>query len=178
AVVVPAKAGPFDLGNVVVRQSIQIDPEDAHVTATSDPFPTILQGIPLRLRRVDVSLDRPGFMLNPTSCDPMQISGLVSSVAGTKAPVAARFQAGACQALPFSPKLNISLGGGKSQTTPGKHPSLVATLTQPEGQGNIRQVKAALPLSLALDPNNSQHVCDHDQAAAVHGGAVPCPAGT
>jgi hypothetical protein len=178
AVVVPAIAGPFDLGTVVVRQSLSIDPSDAHATATSDPFPTMLDGIPLRIRRVDVNLDRPGFMVNPTSCDPMAITGSVNSVGGLTAPVSSRFQVGGCSDLGFSPKLAIGLSGRKSQMTPGKHPSLTATLTQPVGQANIKRVKVALPLSLALDPHNSRHVCDHDAAAAVHGGPVPCPAST
>jgi hypothetical protein len=178
AVAVPAVAGPFDLGMVVVRQALNIDPTDAHATAVSDPFPTILQGIPLRIRRVDVKLDRPGFMLNPTSCDPMAITASLTSTGGLTAPVSSRFQVGGCSDLPFAPKLKIGLSGGRSQMTPGKHPSLTATYTQAAGQANTRGVKVALPLSLALDPNNSQHVCDHDAAAAVHGGDVPCPAST
>ena len=67
--IVPAVAGPLDLGVVVIRQSLNIDPTDAHVTVTSQPFPTILDGVPLRLRRVDVDLNRADFTVNPTSCD-------------------------------------------------------------------------------------------------------------
>ena len=72
--IVPALAGPFDLGVVVIRQALYIDPTDAHVTDVSDPFPTIRDGIPLRIQRVNVNLDRPNFTLNPTSCETKTIT--------------------------------------------------------------------------------------------------------
>ena len=177
AVVVPAVAGPYDLGTVVVRQALYVDPTTAQVTAVSDPFPTILQGIPLRIRRVDVNLNRPDFTLNPTSCNPMSIGALMSSTGGLGVGFTPRFQVGGCQALPFSPKLNMSLTG-RGRTRSGDHPDLIATLTQRSGQANLHNAKVALPLSLALDPNNSQHVCNYDVAQAVHGGAVGCPKST
>jgi hypothetical protein len=177
AVVVPAVAGPLDLGTVVVRQALYVDPTTAQVTAVSDPFPTILEGIPLRIRRIDVTLDRPDFTLNPTSCNPMSVTATATSTHGTTTPVSSRFQVGGCAALPFSPKLKISLTG-KGKTHSGQHPTLTAILTQSSGQANIASAKVALPLSLALDPNNSQHVCSYDVAQAVHGGAVGCPAST
>ncbi|MGH2929187.1 MAG: hypothetical protein ACRDL8_13370, partial [Solirubrobacteraceae bacterium] len=177
AVVVPAIAGPFNLGTVVVRQALFVDPTTAQVTVRSDPFPTILDGIPLRLQRVDVDMDRADFTINPTSCDPMSVTGTLTSTGGLSHAVSSRFQVGGCQALGFSPKLRMSLTG-KGRTRSGDHPNLVSTLTQPGGQANIRDVRVALPLSLALDPNNSQHVCDYATAAAVHGGAVGCPAST
>jgi len=177
AVVVPAVAGPLDLGTVVVRQALYIDPTTAQVTDVSDPFPTILDGIPLRIRRIDVNLNRPDFTVNPTSCDPMAITGSLASTGGLSEPVSSRFQVGGCAALAFSPKLKMSLTG-KGKTKSGDHPALVSTLTQPFGQANIHTVKVTLPLSMALDPNNSQHVCNYDVALAVHGGAVGCPAST
>jgi hypothetical protein len=177
AVVVPAVAGPYNLGTVVVRQALYVDPTTAQVTAVSDPFPTQLDGILLRIRRVDVSMDRPGFVVNPTSCDPMAITGDLTSTGGMTAPVSSRLQVGGCQGLGFSPKLAFRLTGG-GQTHSGNHPTLTATLTQGAGQANIRNAKVALPLSLALDINNSQHVCSYDTAQAVHGGAVGCPAST
>jgi hypothetical protein len=192
---VPAQAGPFDLGTVAVRAALFVDPTDAHVTVKSDPLPQIIQGIPLSYRDIRVTVDRPGFIQAPTSCDPMQIAADVtgaplggpvsvdgqgvgfSTAAGTVAHLTDRFQVGGCSDLKFAPKLKLKLTG-KRQTTDGKHPALVTTLSQGAGQANIRSANVALPLSLALDPNNSQHVCDHDQAAAVHGGRVPCPAST
>jgi hypothetical protein len=177
AVEAPAIAGPFNLGTVVVRQALFVDPTDAHVTAASDPFPTILAGIPLQIRTVSVTLDRPSFTVNPTSCDPLAITGTLLSTGGLSAPVSSRFQVGGCQGLAFSPKLSISLIG-RGRTRSSDHPTLTATLTQGGGQANIRSARVALPLSLALDTNNSQHVCNYDTALAVRGGAVPCPAST
>ncbi|MFI4971725.1 MAG: hypothetical protein ACHP7H_03515, partial [Hyphomicrobiales bacterium] len=101
AVIVPALAGPFDLGTVVIRQALYIDPNDAHATVVSDPFPTILQGIPLRIKSVNVTLDRPSFTFNPTSCEPKTINAAVTSIGGAHAPVSSRFQAAGCQSLPF-----------------------------------------------------------------------------
>lgn len=176
-VVVPAVAGPLDLGTVVVRQTLNIDPTDAHVTVVSDPFPTILQGIPLRLRRVDVLLNRSHFTVAPTSCSASQVTGTLTSALGTAAHMASRFQVGGCQSLGFGPKLKLSLTG-KGKTKSGNHPTLLANLTTKSGQANIGSAKVTLPLSLALDPNNSKVVCPFATAQAVHGGAVGCKANT
>jgi hypothetical protein len=175
--IVPAVAGPLDLGVVVVRQSLNIDPTDAHVTVTSQPLPTILDGVPLRLRRVDVDLNRSGFTVNPTSCARMSISAALRSAGGVTANDSTRFQAAGCSSLAFSPKLKLSLTG-KGKTRSGDHPTLTANLTQKAGQANIKSAKVTLPLSLALDPNNSKHVCAFATAQAVHGGAVGCPTST
>lgn len=178
AVEVPAIAGPYNLGTVVVRQALHIDPTTAQVTAVSDQFPTQLDGIPLRIRRVDVNLSRPDFMVNPTSCDPMQITGTLTSTGGMTATVANRFQVGGCAALPFSPKLRMSLTG-KGKTRSGDHPTLISTLTaRSANEANAKSIRVALPLSLALDPNNSSNVCPFATAQAVHGGAVGCPSST
>jgi len=177
AVVVPAVAGPFNLGTVVVRQQLQIDPTTAQATVVSDPFPSIIDGIPLDIQKVDVNLNRPDFTVNPTSCDPMAVNGTLTSTTGTTANVTSRFQVGGCSKLGFTPKLKLALSG-KGQTRSGDHPALTATLTDPKGQANIRSAKVTLPLSLALDPGNSKHVCRYATAKAVHGGAVGCGAST
>lgn len=177
ATVVQAIAGPYNLGTVIVRQSLRLDPSTLQVTAVSDPFPTILDGVPLRIKTINLTLNRPNFIVNPTSCRAMQIGGTVTSTTGTAAPVSSPFQAAGCQGLAFQPSLGIKLTG-KGQTTSGKHPALVATLKQAAGQANLSTAKVTLPLSLALDPNNSKHVCAYQVAQSVHGGAVGCPAST
>ena len=158
-VVVPAKAGPFDLGEVVVRQKIYVDPIDAHVTVVSDPIPTIVKGVPVRLQRLDVSVDKAGFMVNPTSCDPKTITGALNAVGGAMAALSVRFQVGDCASLDLKPSLSLSLSG-KGQTVDGKHPAISATLTQPAGQANLKKVRVALPLSLALDTDNANGLCE------------------
>jgi len=105
---VPAQAGPFDLGTVVVRAALLVDRNDAHVTAKSDPLPQILQGVPVAYRKINVLIDRPGFMRNPTSCDSATIGARVTSSTGTVADLSNRFQAGDCGALPFKPALTAT----------------------------------------------------------------------
>jgi hypothetical protein len=155
SIVVPAQAGPFDLGVVVVRAALYIDTLDAHVTVKTDPLPTMLKGVPLDIQRIVQSIGRPGFMVSPTNCDPMAVSADVQSTAGATARVASRFQVGECGSLPLAPKLAMTLSG-KGQTTDGKHPAVSATLTQTDGQANLKKVRVALPLSLALDPDNAE----------------------
>ncbi|MET0600855.1 MAG: hypothetical protein ABW167_02595 [Baekduia sp.] len=150
-----AKAGPFDLGEVVVRQAIFVDPIDAHVTVVSDPLPTIVKGVPLRIRSIDVDVDRPGVTINPTSCAPKAIDGSLHAMTGATAAVSARYQVGDCSLLDVKPKLGLTLSG-KGQTTDGKHPAVTAVLTQPAGGANLKRVRVALPLSLALDPDNAE----------------------
>jgi hypothetical protein len=155
SIVVPAQAGPFDLGTVVVRSALFVDPIDGHVTALTDPMPTILDGIPLRVREIRLLLDRAGFMLNPTSCAEKQITADIRSTAGTSVGRTARYQVGECAALALKPSLGLTLSG-KGQTKDGGHPAITAALTQPAGQANLKKVRVALPLSLALDPDNSR----------------------
>jgi len=194
-IMVPAQAGPFDLGTVTVRAAIYVDPTTAQVTVKSDPLPQILDGVPLQYRTINVTIDRPGFIQTPTSCDPMQIAADITGAplggpvsvnaqgAGfatapdATANLSNRFQVGGCSSLGFTPKLKIALTG-KGKTKSGDHPTLTATLTDPAGQANIQSAKVALPLSIALDPNNSQHVCATATADAVQGGAVGCPDNT
>ncbi len=173
ATVVPAIAGPYNLGTVVVRQALDINPNDAHVTAVSDPFPTILDGVPLRIKTVNLDLNRPDFIINPTSCQPFRISAAIVAVGGSSSSVASPFQVGSCAELPFNPKLGIALSG-KGQTKTGRHPTLTATLTAPSsGQANLKTAQVTLPLSLALDPRNTQVVCSVADAAA-----IACPSNT
>jgi hypothetical protein len=159
AVAIHAAAGPFDLGTVVVRQALHVDPNNAHVTVKSDPLPTIRDGVPFRVRRVHVTTDRPGFMRSPTSCEAKTIAASVSSAGGQTASLSTPLQAGGCSKLRFKPKLKLALTGRK-QTKTGKHPGLKATATQRSGEAGIQKVEVRLPKSLALDPSNAQALCE------------------
>ena len=103
SIVVPAQAGIFDLGTVVVRAAVFVDPTDAHLRVVSDPVPQILEGIPLRLRQIALSIDRPGFMTSPTNCDAKQVTASVGGASGAGASLASHFQMAGCTALPFTP---------------------------------------------------------------------------
>ncbi len=170
AVVVPALAGPFDLGNVVVRVALQVDPESAQITASSDPIPALLHGIPLNVRSLSIALDRPQFILNPTSCDPTAFGGSASSLQGTTVPLSQRFQVGGCNALAFAPKLSLKL---KGKTQRGGHPILSARLENSAGDkySNLARASVALPPSEILEQANLTQVCTRVQFAAEQ-----CPA--
>ncbi len=169
---VRAVAGPFDLGMVVVRQAIHVDPVDAHITVVSDPLPVIVKGVPVRLRSINVDVNRPGFTLNPTSCGPKQIKATMVSTTGAIHQATQHFQVGDCQALRLRPRLRMRLTGRKQLRDKG-HPGVRAVLTQGPGQANLKKVQVKLPLSLALDPNRAQgdDLCEFEA-----GLRVDCPA--
>ena len=165
AIVTPAIAGPFDLGTVVARVALNVDPETAKVTATSDPLPSILYGIPLDIRQIVFQMDRPEFTLNPTSCDPMSIGGEMQTATGGTSPLLVPFQVGGCSALGFKPKLAIRLKGG---TTRGGHPALSATVAYPTTgkYANIKTAQVTLPRSEFLDQAHIGTVCTRVQFKA------------
>ena len=155
AIVTPALAGPFDLGTVVLRTALYIDPQSTRVHAVSDPFPTALRGIPLDLRSVALNLDAASFTKNPTSCNPLALSGAQS----------VHFQVGDCGKLAFKPKLELALRGGAER---GAHPALKATLTYP-GKGNEANVAAislSLPKPVRFDKAHVKAICAAAQLAA------------
>ncbi|HST42054.1 MAG TPA: hypothetical protein VLK58_21220 [Conexibacter sp.] len=164
AFVVPAVAGPLDLGTVVVRAAVFVDPRDASLRVVSDPLPRILQGIPLQIRSVNVAVDKPGFMINPSSCSAKEISGVVSSQQGASAAVRSRFQVGDCARLPVRPKMVLRVGA-RGKLTRGKRTPFTATLTQTPGQANLRSVEVTLPKTLnsRLDVVNRRAACSIEQ---------------
>jgi hypothetical protein len=169
SVVVPAIAGPFNFGNVVVRQSLRIDPIDAHVTDVSDPFPTILKptgadgntiGIPIHLKRVDVRMDRPGFTFNPTNCAKQQIGGSMSSTGGLNSALAVPFQVTNCATLGFKPAFSVSTNGKTSRATGASlHVKLVYPKAASGSQANIKTVKVDLPKQLPSQLKTLQKAC-------------------
>jgi hypothetical protein len=163
AIITPATAGPFDLGTIVVRVALRVDPVTARITAVSDEIPQILQGIPLDIRTVDVSLDRGQFTKTGTSCDPASVDGQLTSSFGQVASIQSRFQLAECTSLGFKPKLALSLQGG---TTRGKHPALTAILTPRPGDANLAAISVALPKSEFLDQGHIGTVCTRVQFAA------------
>jgi len=172
SVVVPAQAGPFDLGTVVVRAALFVDPHDAHVSVASDPIPTILDGIPLNVQKINVTLDRPGFMLSPTNCNRMAITGTARSSAGASAALASPFQVGSCASLKFAPKFSVSTTG---QASKANGASLTAKLSFPSNQGeaNITKVKVELPKQLPSRLTTLQKACTSTQFDANPAGCPP-----
>jgi hypothetical protein len=167
SIVVPTagQAGPFDLGDVVVRAGIYVDRTDAHATVKSGPIPTIIAGYPIRLRQAAVTIDRAGLMFNPTGCEPTTIFVNAGSLEGAMTTLTTPFRVAGCSALAMKQRVGLRLTG-KTQITDGKHPGISATLIDSGGGANLRKVVAKLPLSLALDPDNAQALCKPEQRLA------------
>jgi hypothetical protein len=180
AVVTPATAGPFDLGTVVVRVALFVDPETAQVRALSDPVPNVFGGAQLSIRSVDVNIDRKEFTLNPTSCGSLLSTGILngggadpaSPAAFTAFPVGTPFQTSACGALDFQPKLFTRLYGGRKTARRAQHPKFRAVLVARKGDANIGRAALTLPHSLILEQAHIRTICTRVQLAAHN-----CPEG-
>jgi hypothetical protein len=156
SVVVPAVAGPFDLGLVVVRAAVFVDRRTAALRVVTDPLPRVLEGIPLQLRDVRVAVDRPGFMVSPTSCAGRRVRGVVTSVSGRVAAGRVPFRAVDCGALGFAPRLRLFIGS-RGHTRARSSTPLTAVLTQRPGEAGIGRVSVTLPegVSARLDVVNA-----------------------
>ncbi|HEV7400797.1 MAG TPA: hypothetical protein VGN84_11085 [Solirubrobacterales bacterium] len=171
AVITPATAGPFDLGTVVVRVALFVDPETAQVHAVSDPLPHVFGGALVDLRSVSVNLDRKNFALNPTNCSAMSFAGALHGgganpldpAAFSTVPVSAPFKVNGCENLDFKPKLFMRVFGG---TRRAKSPKLRAVLVARDGDANIGRASVKLPKPLILEQASLANVCTRVQFAA------------
>lgn len=164
SVVVPAVAGPFDLGVVVVRAAVFVDRRTAALRAVTDPLPAVLQGIPLQLRDVRVAVDRPGFMANPTGCGEKRVRGVVESVPGRVVGASARFQVADCSWLPFRPRLKLFVGS-RGHTRARQSTPLTAVLTQRPGEAGIRSLSVTLPSILSAQIPVIEDACSSEEFA-------------
>jgi hypothetical protein len=161
--ITPALAGPYDYGVVVVRVALNVDSTDAHVTALSDTVPSIIGGIPLRIRSIQVNLDKPNFILNPTNCEPMGVLSKGVGDQGTTTEFSSYFQAANCATLPFKPKMAIRyLKGGKARA---KNPALEFHLTTRAGDANIKAVAVTLSKAFAIDQRHLGNICSEAELA-------------
>jgi hypothetical protein len=182
-----AKVGPFDLGTVVVREALQVNPETAEVfidATGSDPIPHIIQGIPVHLRDIRAYVDKPEFVLNPTDCTRTSTastvlgSGLdfVSEADDNPITVSSPFQAADCAALPFKPQLSMRLKGG---THRGAHPAFSAHLQMNGiGESGIAYAQVTLPRSEYIENAHFNTICTRVQFKAGNGNGEQCPAGS
>ncbi|HST70756.1 MAG TPA: hypothetical protein VLI94_14005 [Solirubrobacterales bacterium] len=169
--ITPAVAGPFDLGTVVVRVALNVDPETAQIRAVSDVIPDVFGGAKLDLRAIDIDVDRNKFMLNPTNCNAGATAGTINGggadptnpAAFSSYAISDPFQAVECNKLAFKPKLKIQLFG---PTTRAKFPRLKATLTAPKGQANIARTAVKMPRALFLEQSHIGTVCTRPQLAS------------
>jgi hypothetical protein len=189
SVVVPAVAGPYNFGTVVVRGAIYVNPHTAQATVVSDAFPKIIEGIPLRMRRVDVELNRAGgapFVFNPTSCNKLAFTGSITgsplgaptaltqpynigyaTQSGANPQFTAPFQVTNCQALKFTPKFQVTTN---AKTSKANGAELIAKLSEPNepqgSQANIARVKVELPKALPSRLTTLQKACTAKQFEA------------
>jgi hypothetical protein len=181
-----ATVGPFDLGTVVVRSAIDVDPQTARVSidsSGSDPIPHIIDGIPIHLRDVRVYISRSHLTVNPTSCERFAVESRLTgsganfgaSADDTTAVVSSPYQAFNCGSVPFKPRLKLRLRGGTGR---GAFPSLRAELRPRTGDANIAEAKVTLPPSEFLEQRHIKTICTRPQfiaetcpAASVYGSA-------
>ena len=172
AFVIHAQAGPFDLGMVVVRAALNIDPHTAQANIQTDPLPTIVGGVPVRLRDIRVSIDRPHFMLNPTNCSTLQIAGTATSTLGATAPLASRFQVGECRSLGFKPSFRATT---VPKTSRKNGASLNVSVSSGAGQANIAKVDVQVPTAFSVRDSTLNQACTEAQFERDPAG---CPAGS
>ena len=180
-----AKVGPFDLGTVVIRFALNINPSTAQVEVSangSDPIPHIIKGIVVHVREIRVYMDRNQFILNPTSCNHLNISETIDGAGANPAnpadqvPVGATapFQAADCSSLKFEPKFKVSTSG---KTSKADGAGLSVKLTYPSGSlgndANIARVKVDLPKQLPSRLTTLQKACT---AAQFNTNPAGCPA--
>jgi hypothetical protein len=174
-VVVPAVAGPFDLGNIVVRASIRINPSTAQVSVLSDPLPQSVDGVPLRVQTVNVTVGQEGnFTFNPTGCTPSSITATITSAQGATSNVSSPFQAADCAALKFAPQFTASTQANGSPRGNGASLDVKVAYPAPgSAYSNIAKVDTQLPAALASRLSTLHQACTETQFDANPAG---CPA--
>jgi hypothetical protein len=172
SIVVPADAGPFHLGNVVVRSAITADQHTSALTITSAPLPQVIDGVPLRVQTVNVTVNRPDFMFNPTNCAVKQIDATVAGAQYALVHVSNSFAASGCRNLPFSPKFTAS---SSARTSKKYGASFDVKVLYKPGQANIRSVSVKLPKQLPARLTTIQQAC---LAATFAANPATCPAGS
>ncbi len=166
SVVVPAVAGPYDLGEVLTRATLNVGVYSGRVTVSAT-LPSIVGGVPLRLQSLNVAVSRPSFLFNPTSCSPLATESVLSSLAGASQSLPSPFQVGDCGALAFTPSLSAS-SGAKTSKLGGA--SLVVKVAQAAHQANIRELQLQLPKQLVARFSTIQKACP---AATFEAGPPP-----
>jgi hypothetical protein len=174
----PAVAGPFNLGMVNVRSRINVDPDTAAVTITTDPgprdeaLPTRLKGIPAQIKQLNVTVDRPEFEFNPTSCEPKQIEAMLAGAEGASAIASSPFHVSGCQNLPFKPGVSASTEG---KTSKADGASLKLVFRSKNGEAHFAKTILTIPATLPARLTTIQKAC---LAATFEANPADCPEGS
>jgi hypothetical protein len=169
---VAAVAGPFNLGKVMTRVAIGVDPHTSRVIATTSPLTTIVKGVPVRLKSVSVTVNRPNFLYNPTNCGPLATDSVLTSTALATQSLSSPFAVTGCGALAFTPSFKASSSAHPSRAN-GE--SLQVNVTQPAHQANIRSVVTQLPVQLPSRLTTLQQACPEATYAS---NPFSCPVGS
>jgi hypothetical protein len=165
AVVTPALAGPYDYGTIVVRVALHVDPQTAQVSALSDTVPQIIGGVPIRMRSIQVNIDRPNFTINPTSCQPLSVDSQGIGDQGTITDFASYFNAVNCTTLDFAPKMVIKQLGKRKDTKRSRNPKLRFDLWTRKGDANISSLAVTLSKAFAIDQRHLGNICSEKELA-------------
>jgi len=160
--VTPALAGPYDYGVVVVQVALHVDPLTAQVKAVSDTVPSIIGGIPIRMRSIQVNIDKPQFTINPTNCSPFTVDSQGIGDQGTVTDFSSYFQVVNCRALPFKPSMTMRQSGGTRRAV---NPALKIDLRTRNGDANIRSVSVTLSHAFEIDQRHLGNICSEKELA-------------
>jgi hypothetical protein len=166
AVVTPALAGPYDYGTVVVRVALHVDPLTAQVSAVSDAIPSIIGGVPIRMRSIQVNIDREKFTINPTNCSPFSVDSRGFGDQGTMTDFSSYFHAVNCATLPFRPRFAVRQIGGIKATKRSSNPALKIDLTTRPGEANVKSVAVTLPNAFEIDQRHLARLCSERELVA------------
>jgi hypothetical protein len=161
----PALAGPYDYGVVVVRVALHVDPLTAQVSAVSDTVPSIIGGVPIRMRSIQVNTDRPNFTINPTNCDPLTVDSEGIGDQGTVANFSSFFHVDNCSSLGFRPKITMRQTNGHRATQRAKNPALELNLRTRPGDANVKSVSVTLSSAFEIDQRHLGNICSEKELA-------------
>ncbi|HTY95608.1 MAG TPA: hypothetical protein VMB91_01100 [Solirubrobacteraceae bacterium] len=176
SIAVPAVSGPFNLGTVVTRATINVQQYTGQVIVGTT-LPRIVKGVPMRIRKITVTVNKQGFMSNPTNCAALStISSVTGFVPGTgegaNVTASSPFQVGNCSALPFKPAFTAT---SSAKVTKANGASLETTLKMPSGSSNIKSLLVQLPTQLVSRQTTLNKAC---LAAAFEANPYSCPSGS
>ncbi len=164
--ITPALAGPYDYGTILVRVALHVDPLTAQVRAVSDRMPQIIGGVPIRMRSIQVNVDRPDFAINPTNCSSLSVDSQGVGDQGTAASFSSPFTAVNCSTLPFKPRMVITQLGGKKQSKRSSDPALRFELWTRPGDANVKSLALTLPKAFQIDQRHLGNLCSKAQLQA------------
>jgi hypothetical protein len=161
SIVTPVFAGPFDLGTVITRARIEIDPRTAQISVITDPLPQEVDGVPTDLRAIQSVITRPGFLYNPTNCEPQAFTGTATSAGGAATvALSSPFDVGSCRSLEFHPKISAATG---KQASKANGAGVVFKITYPKAplgsQSWLKELKFDLPKQLPARLTTLQKAC-------------------